>query len=246
MTERKDINVHKDHRKRLRRKYLNLSLEGFDDHQVLELLLTFSIPRRDTNVLAHQLIRQYGSLAAVLAADPRALMNSAGVGEQTAVLLSLAGAIGHRLKRAQQVTQLKSPATSMPYCVALLEGNVYETAYALSLDKNRRVLYAEKISTGTLTETALHPRLVVESALRHRAQAVILTHNHPSGDVRPSPADLDATAQVRTALSAIGIPLLDHLIVGGGRAYSFTMGALLNGDEIQEFAAIAAEREQHT
>ena len=187
-------------------------------------------------------MNRYGSLSAVLAADPYDLMQIPGVGERTAVLLSLTGALGYRIKRKKRGCVLKTPAAAMEYVTGLLADKEYETLFAISLDKNRRVLYADQISKGTLTETVLHPRLVVESALRHHAHGMILTHNHPSGDPQPSPADISATDQVRNALQTIGISLLDHLIVGAERVYSFTMDAQLTGGDVRALAAMAAER----
>lgn len=215
---------------------------AFHQHQLLEMLLTFSIPRCDTNPAAHALLDRYGSLDAVLSAEVHELMKVDGIGEKSAILLSLVGSI---MKRAGQDIspniRIKTPADAAAYCEKLFSAQKYEAMYIISLDKKLKVLYCEKISSGTLTETTVYPRLAVESALRHGANSVLLTHNHPSGDLNPSTQDIDTTMLILKALEPIGIKLHDHVIVGGGGAFSMTRNAIIESGSIKEPFAKAAE-----
>ena len=145
--------------------------------------------------------------------------------------------------------RIASPAEAAAYALGLLAGEKYECVYAVSLDKNMGVLYAERLLSGTLTETPLYPRRVVESALLHSAYAVLLLHNHPSGDATPSEADARATDAVRSALEGIDIRLFDHLVAGKGSVYSFTHNIViaLGPDGAQELPSsgitlLAAEK----
>lgn len=229
----------------MRETFREQGAEALHEHQLLELLLTFSIPRVDVNPLAHGLMQRYGSLRAVLEADPAELMGMEGVGESTATLLSLCGALARLPARSPaERPRLNTPEEAARYCAALVEGEKYETTWALSLDKRRRVVHGDKISSGTLSENVIYPRLVAECALRHGANSVILCHNHPSGDPSPSIEDVKATKTVCDALSGIGITLHDHIIIGAGSAYSMVRNAALPLGEAEEPVALAAEKEQ--
>ncbi len=231
--------MHEGHRERLRQTYLEQGIDAFHEHQALELLLTFAIPRKDTNELAHRLITRFGSLRAVLSADPYELKKEEGVGEQVAVLLSLVGTLNKKTKEARVSRKLDTPSEAARFCKALFEGKRYEAMYAISLDKKRRVLHSDLISSGTLIETAAYPRLVAECALRHGADSVILTHNHPSGDAAPSAEDFSTTKLMLRALEPLGIVLNDHIVVGSDEAFSMTQNALLHLSEIS-----AAKKEE--
>lgn len=237
--------MHEGHRERLRQTFLAQGADAFFDHQALELLLAYALPRCDTNALAHTLIQTFGSLQNVLTADVHDLMRIDGVGEKTAILLSLAGSL---TRRVQQETppgkRLATPAEAVRFCRSLFRAERYEAIHVISLDKSLRVLYCDKLSSGTLTETAVYPRLVVESALRHGAHSLLLTHNHPSGDPHPSKADIDATLLILRAVEPIGIKLHDHIIISRDGAFSMTRDALLTGGSLPEPAAAAAEREK--
>jgi len=224
-------NLHQNHRERLRARYLETGFEGFADHEALELLLTFAIPRRDVNPIAHRLLERFGSLENVLKAKPGELTKLPGVGEKTALLLNVCGAMYRRIERQRaakkSAVSLSNPAEAGRYALALTGGERYECGYVVSLDKNRRVLNHSRVFQGSLTELPLYPRQVVEVALQHRAHSVLLVHNHPSGDARPSLEDAEVTAAVERALSPIGIQLYDHIITGENMAYSFTGKGLM-------------------
>jgi DNA repair protein radC len=240
-----NITMHEGHRERLRQTFLEHGASTLHEHQLLELLLTYAIPRRDTNPLAHSLLAAYGSLDKVLAANPYDLMRQEGIGRQAAVLLALAGALMQRGGAARpEKAALNTPEAASRYCMALLAGAKYEETYVISLDKRRAVLHADKVASGTLGETVLYPRLVLECALRHGANSVILTHNHPSGNPQPSSEDVKTTRSVYDALQTVSITLHDHIIVGDGCTYSMVRGAVLRSGEVPEERRRIAEEEK--
>jgi DNA repair protein RadC len=238
-------NCHSGHRKRLRENYIMGGSTAMHEYSLLELLLTYAIPRKDVNPLAHELIERYGSLERVLSAPVEELMKLDGIGENAAVLLSLAGSL-RSLPAAQTGRRIAiaTPEEAARYCETLFAGKgKYEAAYCVCLDKRRRVIHYDLLSMGTLTENVIYPRLVVEFALRHGANSVILTHNHPSGNPAPSRADLASTKSVCEALSGIGITLHDHIIVGAEGNFSMLRNMLLPTGERPEALARAAEKE---
>ncbi|MFZ5975028.1 MAG: RadC family protein [Bacillota bacterium] len=215
--------MHEGHRKRHKERYLTEGLEGFKDHEVLELLLYYSIPRRDTNEIAHTLLKKFGSLNAVLDADPSELEATAGVGIHSAILLSLVPAIARRYDIAAigDRPQLDSTARAGEYAMALLKGIPVERFYLICLDAQCRVTYAALLQEGTINQAAVYPRMVVETALRHRAHSLIIAHNHPGGALKPSKADIRVTRAVMDAVKPLGIDVLDHIIVAGRGYFSF-------------------------
>ncbi|MEI6415028.1 MAG: DNA repair protein RadC [Pseudomonadota bacterium] len=222
--------MHQGHRERLRARFLEEGLDGFEDHQVLELLLFQAIPRSDTNPIAHQLMQRFGTLSAVLEADPKDLASVTGVGDRVAAFISLIPQITRRYfhdRVKRDKPRLASAEMVTAYLVPLMAGRPEEVFYVLCLDSQCRVLYPALIGEGTVKEAHIHPRHVVEAALRHRAASVILAHNHPGGTPRPSTADHQITVLLVQALGAIGIPVLDHLVVAGEQAYSFAREGVL-------------------
>lgn len=237
--------MHEGHRQRMYDTFIKQGDAAFHEHQLIELLLSFSIPRRDTNPAAHALLESFGSLRAVIQADPHELMQIEGIGEKSAILIALVGSLTRRAQDEESgQMRIKTPADAALFCKKLFLGQRYEAMYVVSLDKKLKVLYCEKISSGTLTETTVYPRLAVESALRHGANSVLLTHNHPSGDLTPSTNDVDTTLMILKALEAIGIKLHDHVIVGSGNAFSMTRNAIIDGGTIVEPVAKAAESDK--
>jgi DNA repair protein RadC len=212
--------MHEGHRSRLRELYFEQGLDAMQDHQVLELLLTFSIPRKDTNEIAHTLLERYGTLDKVFKADLLDLRDVSGIGENSAALIRLFGDVARRIGMRKQAEKLRTGSEIARYCLTLLSMQKYEVMYLISLDKGRSILHADKISSGTLNETVIYPRIAVECALRHHAYCVLLTHNHPSGNITPSRDDIVTTRSIKEALEPIGIGLLDHIITGKDRAYS--------------------------
>ena len=206
-------------------RFLKEGLDSFEDHQVLELLLFQAVPRRDTNPLAHKLIQRFGSLSAVLEADPKDLASVEGVGENAAAFLSMMPHVTRRyfhdrVKHSRK--PLNNSESAAEYLVPLMAGRSEEVFYVICLDSQLRVLYPALISEGTVKDALVHPRHVAEAAVRHKAASVILAHNHPAGSVKPSTHDHKLTRSLVQALGGINVQVVDHVIVAGELIYSFS------------------------
>jgi DNA repair protein RadC len=223
------MGMHEGHRERVKNRYLSEGLDAFEDHQVLEMLLFYCIPRRDTNELAHRMIAEFGSLAGLFEADPKEISKRCKVSENTAILVSLIPPLARRYFTARwgDKPALNSSSKAGKYCVSLLAGRTYEVFYALCMNAQNRLIYAALVQEGTLSEAPVYPRLVVEAALRHKAYCVLLAHNHPGGSLQPSRADIDLTGKVAKALEPISVAVIDHIIVAGDRYFSFKENGLL-------------------
>ena len=225
-----EISLHKGHRDRLRARLMSEGLDAFDDHQVLELILFYAVPRIDTNPIAHRLMNRYGSLAAVLEADPRDVRSVDGIGAQAAAFLALLPQLTRRYladRSRHERPSLRSTEGAAAYLVPFMAGRAEEVFFVVCLDSQLRVLFPALVSEGTVKDALVHPRHVVEAAIRHRAAAVVLAHNHPGGTAKPSTYDHRLTRQLVDALGAIGISVHDHLIVAGEVIYSFAREGVL-------------------
>jgi len=224
-----DPHLHAGHRDRVRERYLTEGLDAFRDHEVLELLLFYCIPKRDMNPVAHALIQEYGSLSGLFEADPRDVARRCGLSEATAILLSLAGPLTRRYlkQRWGDRPMLGTSSRAGEYAVSLFSGRPYEVFYVICLDAQNRVNHAALVHEGTLNEAPVYPRLIVEAALRHKANSVILSHNHPGGSLSASGPDLDVTRRIKAALTPISIPVVDHIIVAGEKYASLAEQGLM-------------------
>ena len=236
--------IHAGHRARLRQRFLKEGLSGFSEHEVLELLLTYAIPQRDVNPLAHRLMERFGSLAGVLEAGPDDLMQVDGIGESAAAFLvlmpQLMGVYQHSaLGERPVITDL---STARRYVQALYVGVHEEHLYMICLDQRGRVLCPALLHKGTVDQVQLYPREVVETALRHHAHAVLLVHNHPSGSPEPSQDDYDVTRTLISALNVIGVRVVDHLIVSPGGLYSMMHNSQMLGDSPQPISYLLRSR----
>jgi DNA repair protein RadC len=224
---------HSGHRERLRSRYAELGDEALADHEFLELLLTYCIPRRDTNLLAHGLLIQFGSLTGVFSAEVDQLTSVDGIGQSAAVFLRMQGDLVRRIQLEQLTdnrgrTRLNSPLLSAKFALAALGGRPYETVMAVCLNSRREVQSKKVLQVGSLTEAQVYPRIISELALLRRAHGILLIHNHPSGNPVPSTADREVTASVKQALAGIGAELTDHLITGKGAVYSFVADRIVD------------------
>ena len=222
------MGLHDGHRQRCKQRFLRAGAEGFDDHQLLEMLLFYAIPRCDTNETAHRLLKRFGSLQGVLYADPGELAAVEGIGESAAVLLRLTGDLSLRARKAALPEKLlNSPDRAGAYFAELLLGQKRELLYEACLDGKGKLLSCRCITKGTVTSSPLQVRQVVENALYSGADSVLLAHNHPSGVALPSQADVVVTRQVREALAPLGIVLRDHIIVADRDYVSMAESGLL-------------------
>ncbi len=211
------------HRKRLRERFVNSGLAGFHDHEVLELLLSFAIPRRDVKPVAKALLAEFHSLAAVLDAPLPVLQQVDGIGPVASLLIAFIPQILDRYRRDRwrETPVFNRPADAVSFVSSLLGYEQREVFYVLALNSRNGLIAAERIQEGTVNRTAVFPRLVVEAALKHRSTAVILAHNHPGGDPRPSDADRQVTRKLGRILKDLDVKLHDHIIAAGPRGYSF-------------------------
>lgn len=228
------MGVHEGHRQRMREKYRAAGLDGFADHEVLELLLFDCIPQGNVNPLAHRLLDTFGSLHGVLEARVEQLLAVPGVGERTAVHLSMMIPLFRRYTRSicSERRRLSNRAEAAEYCLSLLAGWRTERFYLLSLNAEMELVGVRLIAEGSLTEVSAYPRLVVEAALNHNAHGVVLCHNHPGGMAHPSAEDVQTTLCLQSLLEPLGITLLDHMIVGGDEAYSMASHGNLQDDAL--------------
>jgi len=211
------------HRKRLRERFEKSGFEGFHDHEVLELLLSYVIPRRDVKPIAKALLGEFGGFSAVCDAPLPRLNEMPGVGPQAAVLLST---IPRLLDRYQQDRWKRNPTftstqEAVRYLSSLLGTERNEVFCILALNSQNSLIAMERIQRGSVNRTAVFPRLVVEAGLKHRATAVILSHNHPGGDPNPSPADRQLTRKLKRILNDLDIVAHDHIIIAGPNYFSF-------------------------
>lgn len=222
--------LHEGHRQRVKSRYLSEGLDAFEDHQVLEMLLFFCIPMKDTNELAHRMISEFGSLAGLFEADPKDICKRCQVSENTAILVSLIPSLARRYFKGKWGDKpvLNSSVKAGEYAISLFAGRIYENFFVICLDSQNRVNYAALVHEGTINEAAVYPRLIVETALRHQANSIILAHNHPGGSNQPSDEDIEVTKKIAAAVEAISIKVMDHIIVAGEKYYSFAEKGLIS------------------
>jgi DNA repair protein RadC len=222
-------NPHAGHRKRLRGRFLSEGLDGFDEHNVLELLLFYAVPQGDVNPLAHRLIDTFGSLAGVLDAPAEALCRVDGVGACTAALLSMMPALFRRYQMSGQLNSLclDTAEKAGAYLLPRFIGCRNECVYLLCLDAKSKPVCCRRLFEGSVNAAQVGARRVVETALSVNAAGVILAHNHLSGIALPSPEDEETTRRLQGALEAVGIPLIDHIIVADGDCVSLAQSGLL-------------------
>ena len=211
------MSTHEGHRQRLRRRFLQTGLDGLDEVQVLELLLFYAIPRRDTAPLARELLEEFGSLANVLEAPPELLARQPGIGENAAALVSLCTALAryYLTQRAQIGNILNTVELCGEYVLPRFFGYRDEVVCALCLDGKCQVLSCRILCRGSINSTGVPVRRVVEFALATGATSLVLAHNHPSGIALPSAEDIETTSRLAAALDAVGVELTDHLIISG-------------------------------
>ncbi len=216
------------HRKRLRDRFFR-DPEALPDYELLEMLLCMARPRGDTKPVAKRLLRRFGSLGAVLAQDRAALAEVEGVNEASAAALIAVDEAACRMLREKAAERpiLSSWDRLLDYAVARMGNAKREEFRVLFLDSKNVLIKDESLQKGTVDETAIYPREVVKRALELHASAIIMVHNHPSGDPTPSRADIDMTREMAEAGKALGITLHDHLIIGGRRHASFKSLGLL-------------------
>lgn len=223
------MGVHDGHRDRKREQFLRCGAESFADHELLELLLYYAIPRGDVNPLAHALMDRFGSLSGVLAAPAELLAQVEGVGERTAMLLRLVPQIAQmaRLADMEREVALNTREKIGDYLLELFSRERNEAVYQVCLDGKGKLLACRRLGEGSASAVNLDVRKIVQNAIVFCACSVILAHNHPSGVALPSQEDHTATLRVKEALASIDVKLEDHIIVADHDFLSFAQSGFL-------------------
>lgn len=237
--------THDGHRKRMRERFRISGLEGFSEHEVLELVLFYGRARGNVNDTAHALMDVFGSLPRVLEASPEQLMLIDGIGEESATLLSLILPLFRRY--SDEVNQVRSQAGKSAGDAGLLpndDGGLPAGAVLVHLlTADGSIICNRKVTEGTLSAVTAYPRLVLEAALNSNAHSVVLCHNHPGGVALPSEDDICTTRYLQQLMEGVGIIVLDHVIVAGNQTYSMAQhGELLHPSEIMRAMVAAAEK----
>jgi DNA repair protein RadC len=219
-TDKKE-NVHAGHRARMRKRFIETGLKGFDEYQMLEMLLFFSCPRIDTNVMAHNLINKMGSLDNVLDSTVEDLMEVGGTNESTAVLLRMIPLIMENYHVNKARTCFKNDKSKLSeYIQSLFYSAVTEKIFILSMDNGFSVISEDMIGQGSAGAVHCDIRKIVEIAVRNNASGIILAHNHPSGSIKPSDEDIEVTKNIARTLESIQVTFIDHYIVSDSRVLS--------------------------
>ena len=224
-----DTPHHKDHRKRLKKKFSESGVSSFHDYEVLELLLSYAIPRKDVKPLAKELLRAFGSLKGLMDAEKESMEKVKGVGAHTAILIKLIKEIGilYLKEKAKEKPQITCTTELLDYCKTYMGGLKDERFCVIYLDAQNRLTNIETIQEGIVNQAVVYPRKVLENALKQKASAVILVHNHPSGQVKPSDADIRLTKTIQETARILDIIVHDHVIIGENRFFSFREEGLI-------------------
>ncbi|OEU59637.1 MAG: hypothetical protein BBJ57_01010 [Desulfobacterales bacterium PC51MH44] len=211
------------HRQRLRDRFLSSGLSGFQDYEVIELLLTLVTPRKDCKDAAKAALKHFKTLQGVLEASPRALCEVRGIGPKNLLGIKLIKAVADRYlaKRLIHRDPLNNSKELFDYLYHSIRDKGRECFNGVFLDAKNKVITIETLFEGTLTASSVYPREVVLAALNHNAAALIFAHNHPSGDPKPSPEDVSITRQLVFACRVMGITVHEHIIIGDSCYFSF-------------------------
>jgi DNA repair protein RadC len=204
------------HRSRLRQRLLEGNDDALGDHEVIEMLLMQAVPRRDMKPLARTLLDRFGSLAGVLTADARTLAAHPGMGEATAAALKIVVLAARRLarQRVREAPVIGSWQTLIDYLTIDMAHLTRERVRVLYLNARNMLILDEHVGDGSIDEAAIHPREVIRRALDLGATALILVHNHPSGNAQPSRADIEITNRIAEAGRLLGVTVHDHVVIG--------------------------------
>lgn len=215
--DKENDNIHAGHRERMKSRFREVGTAGFDRHQLMELLLFFGIPRRDTNELAHRLVNTFGTLYALMDASFEELMTVPGMTSNAATLIRLCDGLMEECQRERFSADrvLDTTAKLAHYILPHFVGAQTERVMLVCMDNNARVLADGILSEGSVAASEINVRQALQLALRCNATMAVMAHNHPGGSATPSREDLDATMAMAKALAVADVRLADHLIVAG-------------------------------
>jgi DNA repair protein RadC len=217
------------HRQRIKNKFRESGISGWHDYEILELVLSYAIPRKDTKPIAKNLIEKFGNLNNVINADIKDLIEVKGISEHTAIFIRLFKDVSLKLleKQIYTIDLVSSPGTAYDYLKMIIGNSSDENFIAIFLNHRNIVTSSEILQKGTIDEAVVYPRKIVERALYHHAANVVISHNHPAGSLEPSRDDIKVTKQIKDALKTVDIGLLDHILVTKNGYYSFKENDML-------------------
>ncbi|MDO4690222.1 MAG: DNA repair protein RadC [Fusobacterium sp.] len=219
------------HRKRIREKYLKNGISSFSNYEILELLLTYALPRKDTKNLAKELLKKFGSIEKVLKAKSTELKEVEGLGESSITFLKLIGELPElfyeNYLRRDEATLIKNKDNLLKFLRTKIAYEKIEKFYVLFLSNSNELIAYEEKSYGTLDRSAVYPREIYKALLEYNAKALILAHNHPSGSIKPSKSDIDITKEIQSGLKNFDALLLDHIIITENSYFSFLEEGLI-------------------
>ena len=233
------VNLHALHREKLRQRLRVEGPDHFESHQLLEALLFFSIPRKDTNDTAHNLIERTGSLSAVFAADHDVLCSIDGVGEHSATLIKLVNGIMRRIAAEDVKPRQKYNHISLlvKYLSGLFIGLSHERSYLMLLDNDYRLLDCIHVCDGTINALPVLTRNMIEKLVLRQASMAVFAHNHPGGSEQPSREDVEVTHHLRAAFGLIGVTLLEHIVIAGNRYFPIVKNMKENEQRVSDLCA---------
>jgi len=220
---------YKGHRERLKKRFSSAGLGSFHDYEILELLLTYAIHRKDVKPLAKTLLQKFGGLKGLMDADLSDIEEVAGISPHSSVLIKLVKEMGtiYLKEKAREKPHISSTEELLNYCKSAMGGLKDERFSVIYLNTRNRIIKEEIIQEGTVNQAVIYPRKVLENALKRKASAIILVHNHPSGHVKPSDADIRLTRTIQDTATALEIAVHDHIIIGGNNYFSFRQEGLM-------------------
>jgi len=225
-----DPNVNnRGHRQRLQQKFKASGIDALHEYEVLELLLTYVIRQQDVKPLAKALLKEFGSVKGILDTELAGLQTVSGIGERSAIMLKLVKEIAalYLKQKAKEKKQVTCTSELLDYCRTVMGGKRDEEFCVIYLDAQNQIIEFETIQRGVVNQAVVYPRQVLECALKRKASAIILAHNHPSGHVRPSDADIRLTKTIQETAKILDILVHDHIIVGENRFFSFREEGLM-------------------
>lgn len=217
-------NPNEGHRGRLRERFLKSGLAGFHDYEIIELLLTLGTPRRDCKQQAKNLLSEFKTLRGVLEADAQELQKIKDIGPVNAISLKLIQEIARKFLKEKAIkrTACQTPKEVFDYLYHSMRDLKVEVFKVIFLDSRNRIIEIEDLFKGTLNKSAIYPREIMKKAISYNAISLIFAHNHPSGDPEPSDSDKEITKDLISAGKIMDIKVLDHIIIGDNRYYSFS------------------------
>ena len=234
--EEKTKNNAKGHRERVRKRFLENGFNGLEDYEILELLLFYVIPRKDTKAIAKELIKKFKNLANVLKADTLELKTINGLGDVAITFLKMIGALPARiykdeLKNQKLIKDDKNKITDKEVLLSFLRNKIgyedVEKFYVIYLSSSNEVIAFEESSSGTLDRSSIYPREIYKRVIMENAKSIIIAHNHPSGNTCPSKCDIDITNEIAKGLKNFGALLLEHIIITRDSYFSFLEEGLI-------------------